>query len=172
MFTKHDSNDATNMAINISALLNKTEQLLSSTSIRSPRLDAEILLSHTLGVERSWLHAHGETELKIGVVANIQELVNRRLNREPIAYIIGKKEFYGRSFIVTPKVLIPRPETEDLIELSLECFEKGPDEKIVDVGSGSGCIGITLKLERPSIDMTITDISSQALAIAKKTLSS
>lgn len=168
MLVKYYSDNATKMAVSISALLNKTEQLLSSTSITSPRLDAEILLSHTLGVERTWLHAHGETELEAGMVANIQELVNRRLNREPIAYIIGKKEFYGRSFVVTPKVLIPRPETEDLIDLSLSCLKKESDEKIVDVGSGSGCIGITLKLERPSIDMTITDISSQALAIAKK----
>ncbi len=152
----------------ISEKLRETEQLFSKAGIPSPRLDAEVLLAYTLGVTRPYLHAHATDTLQGVTLQQMNKLVERRLQREPVAYITGEKEFYGRKFIVTPDVLIPRPETEDLVDLALDIIPKGQTFRIVEVGTGSGCIGITLKLERPELDVTLSDISSEALGVAKK----
>lgn len=93
-------------------------RVLSAIGIPSARLDAEVLLAHVLRVERSWLHAHPEALLQGSTLQQFEKLVERRKKREPVAYLVGKKEFYGREFKVTPDVLIPRPETEDLINLA------------------------------------------------------
>lgn len=161
--------------------LRVNSRTLAQAGIQSARLDAEVLLSYCLGVERSWLHAHGDEELENARVRKFESLVKRRLEREPVAYIVGKKEFYGREFIVTPDVLVPRPETEDLVELVLELKldsdkvrklvssnESEESTKILDIGCGSGCIGITLKFERPELDVTLVDISPSALKVAEK----
>lgn len=159
-------------SITISEKLREVEQLFSKKSIPTPRLDAEVLLAYALGVKRAWLHAHGESELVSKQVGKFESFVQRRLKREPVAYITGKKEFYGREFIVTSEVLIPRPETEDLVELvseqvsKLVSIQKG--STFLDIGCGSGCIGITVKLEHPSLDVTLSDISPKALAVAKE----
>lgn len=137
------------------------EQQLRAAHIPSSRLDAELIACHTLEKSRSWLIAHDDEAFVPGP-ADI--LLARRLTREPIAYILGSKEFYGRSFIVTPDTLIPRPETETLIELAQEHHLTG---SIVDIGTGSGCIGITLALETDA-DITLSDVSQSALDVAKK----
>ena len=147
----------------ISLIIDEAAKKLQQSHIFTARLDAELLLKHVLGKSREWLVAHGDEEIEKSKVEKFERLIERRLNREPVAYIIGKKEFYGREFTVTPAVLIPRPETESLIDLALESEISGT---LLDVGCGSGCIGITLKLEKPEWDITLSDISSEALKIA------
>lgn len=145
---------------------------LEAAGIESARLDAEILLAHTLRKSRTWLHAHGEEKLDRHALDVAQARLDLRLERVPIAYIIGHKEFYGRLFKVTPAVLIPRPESEDMITL---LKESAPAElplvketmRLVDVGTGSGALGITAKLELPYVEVTLLDISRHALAVAE-----
>lgn len=127
-------------------------------------LDAQLLLSHVLRKPKEWLLAHDDAALSESVIIELNNLEERRQNHEPMAYILGKKEFYRRNFIVTPDVLIPRPETEQLIDYCLT----QPAKKILDVGTGSGCIAITLKLENPGLIITASDISDSALKVAKK----
>lgn len=149
---------------------------LTRQQIPTPQLDAEVLLAHTLRVSRSWLHAHSNDELTQEQVRVFEKLIERRLNREPVSYITGTKEFYGREFIVTPDVLIPRPETEDLVELSIETAYNIPHTSYhpyglnaVDVGTGSGAVGLTVLAQSPRInDMYLLDISPKALAVAKQ----
>ena len=157
----------------------------------APVLEAEILAAHTLGVNRSWLFAHPEADFP--ELAG-ESLVQRRQGHEPLAYILGHREFYGRRFSVDPRVLIPRQETEILVEaalnpknakrvvagdrtgaMSVSEFNSplpsggeglGVRVHVLDLGTGSGCIGITLKLERPEWDLTLSDISAQALEVA------
>lgn len=160
----------------IAEFLREVERRFSHADIPSPRLDAEVLLSHALGVDRTWLHAHGDKPLQEDFLQTVHELLGRRLNREPIAYIIGAKEFYGREFIVTPDVLIPRPESETMIDilksLHSSILAKNTRSKeqifLIDVGTGSGCLGITAKLEIPELDVTLSDVSPAALAVAQK----
>jgi release factor glutamine methyltransferase len=131
------------------------------------RLEIRILLGHALGVNRAWLIAHEHDELSASSLAKYESLLARRLAGEPVAYLLGEKEFFGRSFKVTPAVLIPRPETELLVELALE---KLPDRaaRVLDLGTGSGCIAITLALERPGCGVVAVDQSAAALAVAKQ----
>ena len=126
------------------------------------RLDAELILANSLGKDRVFLHAHPDYELSEAEEAKADSDLARRANHEPLAYILGYKEFYGRKFTVTPDVLIPRPETEAIINLAKEL----KPQKILDVGTGSGCIAITLKLELPESDVFAVDISPKALKIA------
>ena len=137
------------------------------------RLDAELLLAHVLNVDRAWLVAHGDEELESSKVREFESLLQRRLNHEPIAYIVGYKEFYGRDFIVTPDVLIPRPESETAIDVLKQIDAEAGRKKeegrtLLDVGCGSGCLGITAKLELPELDVTMCDISKPALAVARR----
>jgi release factor glutamine methyltransferase len=125
-------------------------------------LEAQMLAGHVLMVDRSWILAHPEAELpELAAIG----LLERRENREPLAYIIGWREFYGRRFSIRPGALIPRQETETLIEQSLSLVL--PDStRVLDMGTGSGILAITLALEKPVWDVTATDISLDALAIA------
>jgi len=134
----------------------------ASTSVN--RLDVELILAHFLGVERSFLHAHPETELTEVQTTQLAQMLERRAKNEPLAYITGVKDFYGREFKVTKDVLIPRPETEVLIEVAKSLNPS----KILDVGTGSGCIAITLAKELPNAKITGVDISEKALKIAKE----
>ena len=128
------------------------------------RLDAELILANSLGKDRVFLHAHPEFELSGTVERQAEAGLARREKHEPLAYIFGFKEFYGRKFTVSPDVLIPRPETEVIIDLAKAL----KPQKILDVGTGSGCIAITLKLELPDSDVVALDISPKALKIAEK----
>jgi release factor glutamine methyltransferase len=136
---------------------------LSLASKKIDRLDAELILVHFLGVsDRSYLVAHNADQLDNTNSINAQ--VDRRADGEPLAYILGYRDFYGRRFFVTPDVLIPRPETEDIITLAKDL----KPQKILDVGAGSGCIAITLALELPDTQIAALDISEEALRIAQK----
>ena len=136
------------------------------------RLDAELILAHAMGVERVYLHAHSERELTLAELSCASDGLLRRQKHEPVAYIIGSKEFYGHTFQVSPAVLIPRPETETLVSLVKSYLTSShllpEDISIVDVGTGSGCIAISLALELPAItNIFATDISAKALECAK-----
>lgn len=153
--------------------LARATHLLQDAAIDSARLDAELILAHTLRRPRTYLHAHGE-ELIDGRLRDIADArLQLRLDRTPVAYIIGHREFYGRQFKVTTETLIPRPETEDMIEYLRELLPAtrplipAPALQLVDVGTGSGCIGITAKLEFPEIEVTLTDVSAHALKVAE-----
>jgi len=152
-------------------LAEATRQLVFN-NVPSARLDAELLLAHTLRQPRTWLHGHGDEPLTDRMVEIANARLDLRLDRVPVAYIIGHKEFYGRRFKVTTATLIPRPESESLIELlnttvpKNESLLKERALRLVDVGTGSGILGITAKLEHPDLDVTITDISRHALKVA------
>ncbi|MFW5815564.1 MAG: peptide chain release factor N(5)-glutamine methyltransferase [Wenzhouxiangella sp.] len=131
------------------------------------RLDAELLLAHALDKPRAWLYAHAEEAIPQQLHARATDLFERRLAGEPVAYILGLREFYGREFSVGPDVLIPRPETELLVELALERLPAGPC-RVLDVGTGSGCIALTLAAERPAWQVTALDRSAAALAVCAR----
>lgn len=152
-------------------ILDKTTQFFKDKKIPSARLDAEILLSHGLKLKnRMDLYLKfdqpvGETELAV-----CRELVRRRSLHEPVAYIVGLKGFYNHMFKVTPAVLIPRPETELLVEQAFEWLEKNNITKpnVLDLGCGSGCIGLSILAKYPEARLTMVDISAEALAVAKE----
>lgn len=138
---------------------------LKAADISTAQLDAELLLSFVTKKSKEYAIAHADNKLSTDNLQLLQDLLQRRLAREPIAYIVGYKEFYGRDFTVTPDTLIPRPETEAMIGIFAKHNLQG---RILDVGTGSGCIGLSLKAENPTIDLTISDISLGALAVARK----
>ncbi|MCH8274427.1 MAG: peptide chain release factor N(5)-glutamine methyltransferase [Armatimonadetes bacterium] len=138
------------------------EEALRRAGFESPRLEAEVLAAHALSVPRDRLLPHPERDVPDLAVA---ALLERRLSGEPLAYVLGKKEFFGREFHVNPAVLIPRPETETLVEAVLEA---APTSGIcADVGTGSGVIAVTLSFERPGQRWAGTDVSARALAVAR-----
>jgi release factor glutamine methyltransferase len=144
------------------ALLQGTK-LLEEDSIAVPRLTAEVLLSHALNRERQYLYAHPEEELTEVAWIHYGRYLHQRLQGKPTQYITGRQEFYGREFRVTPDVLIPRPETEHLVEAALTRIK--PGDAVLDVGTGSGAIAITIALETGA-QVYATDISTAALRIA------
>lgn len=134
-------------------------------TVREARLEARTLASHAWGVDTVWLLAHDTDALAESQLEAFLALLKRRLGGEPVAYILGQREFYGRPFRVTPATLIPRPETEHLVEAALT---RGPaGARVLDIGTGSGCIAVTLKLERPDWQVTAVDLSPDALAVAR-----
>jgi release factor glutamine methyltransferase len=134
----------------------------------SAMLDAEILLCHVLDKPRSHLRAWPEKKLSPDQQLQFLNLFKQRQQGVPVAYLIGSREFWSREFKVDSAVLIPRPDTELLIELSLELLDSKPNPQIIDLGTGSGIIAITLAAERPDIVTIATDFSEQALNIAKQ----
>lgn len=153
-------------------LLSATKQLIGA-GIGSAKLDAEIILSHTLRKGRTYLHAHGDEPLSGRQREIADARLSLRLDRTPIAYIIGHKEFYGHLFQVTPATLIPRPESEVMIDLLIELDKQQlllpvTQRRLVDVGTGSGCLGISAKLALPELDVTLLDVSRHALGVATK----
>ena len=153
----------------VSEWLKTATKSLKTANIPSDRLDAELILANTLRKNRTYLHAHLDEEIDPRRFDIANARLDLRLDRVPIAYILGYKEFYGRKFTVSPSVLIPRPESEDLISLFLELTASEIAEKVlIDVGTGSGCLGITAKLERSNLSVILSDISKPALNIAEK----
>lgn len=157
----------------IAEWIKESSKLLADIGIDSARLDAELIMSHTLRKSRTYLHAHGDEELSDRHHEIADARLRLRLDRTPLAYIIGHKEFYGRRFNVTPATLIPRPESEVMIDLLKEVGQQpelplsSEAPRLVDVGTGSGCLGITAKLELPELDVTLCDISRHALTVAE-----
>jgi release factor glutamine methyltransferase len=148
---------------------------LTRAQVGSPRMNAELLLMFTLGCDRAYLFAHPERELTAEEYARYQEWLSQRARGVPAQYITGHQEFWGMDFIVSPAVLIPRPETEHVIETVLRLAKKndggrassrGGPTRIVDVGTGSGCIAVALAKELPEAEIHATDISPTALEVA------
>ncbi|NTW61802.1 peptide chain release factor N(5)-glutamine methyltransferase [Candidatus Saccharibacteria bacterium] len=144
-----------------------TAQLID-VGIPSPRLDCELILAHCMEKPRTFLHAHPEHQLTTQVLHLANNNLKLRLQRNPVAYITGIKEFYGRDFIVTPDTLIPRPESEDIISMLKNHMPGNTPLNLVDVGTGCGCLGITAKLEFPDISVTLIDMTPTALLVASK----
>lgn len=130
-------------------------------------LEADVLIAHALDKDRAYLYAHSEDDLTETQLAKIYHFIKRRQLGEPVAYLLGYKEFYGRSFKVSPAVLIPRPETEMLID-HIQSLDLPLSAKVLDVGTGSGCIGLTLALEHPSWVVCVSDVSNEALAVCQQ----
>jgi release factor glutamine methyltransferase len=130
--------------------------------------DAETLLLNLLGKDKAWLMAHSDKELSEQQATRFMELLERRYDGEPIQYISGRTEFYGLPFLVTPDVLIPRPETEHLVEKAIALAARFQAPRIVDVGTGSGAIAIALAYYLPKAGITAIDLSAATLAIARR----
>jgi release factor glutamine methyltransferase len=166
--------------IDVRAALKEAIARLRAAHIPSHALAAELLLVHTLGRDRTWLYTHPEAPLEPATAEAYFSLLARRSAGEPTQYIIGKQEFWGLEFEVTPAVLIPRPETEHVMEVSLErlgargariCPRTGAPSarlRIADVGTGSGCLGVALAYEFPHAEIFATDISTAALEVASR----
>lgn len=145
----------------IQTALLQGQRLLEEAGTEAPRLTAEVLLAHAVGCERVWLIAHSNDELIELWWIHYGRYLHQRLQGKPTQYITGRQEFHGREFRVTPDVLIPRPETEHLIEAALEKWR----EPCVDIGAGSGAVAVTLALER-NTPVTATELSLPALRVA------
>jgi len=149
------------------ALTVATAQLATDEHLRATATrDAELLLLHTLQIPRVTLLAHPDSQLSVNQRTAYEDTIARRLHHEPIQYITGEQEFYGLTLKVTPAVLIPRPETEHLVEAVLKLLPANKPLKIADIGTGSGAIAIALATQLPQAAITALDISTEALAIA------
>jgi release factor glutamine methyltransferase len=159
------------------------------------KADAEVLLAHLLQKDRTWLLAHAEDELSGNDLKRWKEWAQRRLKGEPVAYIVGMKEFYGRPYRVNSAVLVPRPATETLVEIALQTLNRPEPQRFIreidsdiaalvdvwepgitaravaDIGTGSGCIAVTVALERPDLTVIATDLSPEALVVARENAS-
>ncbi len=159
----------------VQAALQQITSRLTRTS-ETASLDAQVLLAHVLGCSRSWLLAHPETRLTDEQKARLTEKAAQLAGGKPLPYVLGHWEFFGLSFIVTPAVLIPRPETELLVETAIawlnerisEAFPAFPPQRVLDAGTGSGCIAITLAKHFPDLAIHAIDISMPALRVAQK----
>ena len=140
---------------------------LEAADCGSPRLNAETLLMFVLGVNRAFLYAHPERELTTEEKSRYDEVISQRAAGVPSQYITGHQEFWGLDFVVSPEVLIPRPETEHLVETVLELAREVPRPRIVDVGTGSGCIALALSNELKNAEVYGVDLSGDALEIAR-----
>lgn len=147
--------------------LKSAEKRLRQAGIGTARLDALVLLEDASQHDRAWLLAHPEYELKATQIASLKNLLKRRAQHEPLAYLRGKTEFYGREFLVTPAVLEPRPESETMIDLLKKLPDLPSDVRISDVGAGSGALGITAALELPKSHVELLELDLQALKVAK-----
>jgi release factor glutamine methyltransferase len=156
--------------------MNTVKAALAAAREKLPASEARLLLGHVLDRPAAWLIAHDEEVLEEADLLRFASLVARRKGGEPVAYLVGYREFYGREFAVSPAVLIPRPETEMLVELALarkvgagttaQCAATSPT-RILDLGTGSGCIAITLALEITSAQVCAVDVSAAALDVAR-----
>jgi release factor glutamine methyltransferase len=151
--------------------LNNAIEYLTSRDVGSPRMNAELLLMFIVGCDRAHIYAHPERELTADEESRYTDVINQRARGVPSQYIVGHQEFWGLDFIVNPSVLIPRPETEHLIETVLELSKTyaAPSGKlkIIDVGTGSGAIAIALAKEFPAAEIHACDISAEALEVAR-----
>jgi release factor glutamine methyltransferase len=151
----------------IGAILNWTASYLSDKGARAPRLDAEILLSHSLNVDRLYLYLNLDRPLRPDERSQFRDLVRRRAAREPVALITGKKEFWSISFRIKPGVLIPRPETEILVEAVLQEMKDHPAPRMLEIGAGSGAVSVAVATENPRAEIFATDIEPAVLETAR-----
>lgn len=144
------------------------ERLQLSSNAPSPAKDAEWLLRHVLGRDKAWLLTHGDESVEEGKAQEYALLIKRREKNEPMQYIVGETEFFGLPFRVTPEVLIPRPETEHLVEKVVELAAGFSAPRIIDVGTGSGAIAIAIAKQLPQAQVTATELSEGAIAVAQE----
>ena len=168
------------IGLDIRAALKEGLARLRAADVPSHTLAAELLLMHALGRDRVWLYTHSEDPLDPDAAEKYGALIARRATGEPTQYITGKQEFWGLEFEVTPAVLIPRPETEHVVEVALERLgargikldmatgEPSPALRVADVGTGSGCLAVSLAHELPHAEIFATDISAEALEVAHR----
>ncbi len=149
-------------------LLEEGTRVLRDADLESARLDAERLLQLVLERSRAWLLSHPEFDVPNPVSASFRDLVRRRSGHYPLQYLEGVQEFFGRPFLVDERVLIPRPETELLVETSLELLQDVQKPRIIDVGTGSGCLAVSLACELPSSHVLAGDNSAAALEVARE----
>ena len=152
----------------IGTILKWTGQYFGDKGVDNPRLDAEVLLSHILGKDRLYLYTHFDQPLTPEELAAYRECVKKRVMRMPVAYITGRKEFMGLNFKLTPAVLVPRPDTEILVEAALEGLKHRESPVVADIGTGSGAIIVAVLHALPLASGTAVDISPQALAVARQ----
>ena len=157
----------TDQGATIASLIRRSKHLLHS--IDSAHLDSELLLAHVLGVDRSWLFAHPTSRCSSEQKDSYLRLIQRRASGEPFAYLVNQQSFWEDEFFVCEGALIPRPDTERLIEIVLAAFGDEP-KTVLDLGTGSGCIAVSLAKARPSWSVYASDIESDALAVAKRNI--
>ena len=152
----------------ILALIRWADERFKKEGLTTPRLDAEVLLAETLGRDRVGLYTHFDQPLKPDELARFKKIILRRLRREPVAYILGRREFWSLPFKVTPDVLIPRPETEVLVAEALKTLAQinGKESLLLEIGTGSGAISVALAKELPAVRVVATDLSAKALSVA------
>lgn len=143
------------------------DEMLRDAGVEDSRLTSSLLLAEALGKDRVYLLAHDRDEVEPQIQSCFFQYIKRRAQGEPLQYITGRQEFYGFDFHVTPAVLIPRPETELIVELALK-YIKTPNTQILDIGTGSGCIAVSLAKLLPSAHVTALDISPAAIAVARR----
>ena len=165
--------------------LARATAILTQAGVDTPQLDAEVLMSHVLKSNRAHVISHPGQRLRHEEVHRFREMIARRAKREPLAYITGEREFWGLTFLVTPAVLIPRPETETLVEVTLAQFRRwgaasaGPmagtelghyerEELVADIGAGSGCVAVALAVELPDALIYATEASHEAAEVARR----
>lgn len=154
--------------MNISSTLSPAAEILKEAGVADPRREAASLLAFTLAKPSSFLIAHPEYELNNDEADQFNRFVARRANREPFQYITGRQEFYGLDFEVTPDVLIPRPETEILVETAIKELRKLDTPTFCEIGVGSGCISVSILHNVPTATAVATDISKQAIAVTRR----
>jgi release factor glutamine methyltransferase len=147
-------------------LLEEAKRRIATVST-SASLDAQLLLAEVIQESRAHVIAHPEKSLTPAQITQYWTLIDRRANGEPVAYLLGRQPFYDREFVVTHAVLVPRPETEHLLEFALDFMKIHPQGTVADIGTGSGALAITLAAHYPQATVYATDISSEALAIAR-----
>lgn len=148
-------------------IIQRTTDFFKGKGIESARLDAELLIGSVLKLDRVGLYLKFDYPLKESELDACRELVKRRAAGEPVAYILGRKDFFKSTFLVNRNVLIPRPETEELVEDALDFAKKNEALRIIDLGTGSGCIGLSLLKELPDAHLLAVDMSDEALSVAK-----
>jgi len=155
----------------VKAQLATARATLATAGIPYPWLDAEILVAHVIHTSRERLHSHPERLLTVAQRARLRRLTRRRVARVPVPYLIGEREFYGHMLRVTPAVLIPRPESELLVELAIDWLKAHPNaRRAIDLGTGSGAVAIALAMAIPQVRIEARDVSARALRVADENI--
>jgi release factor glutamine methyltransferase len=155
--------------LRLAEVLKSVRRRLSRSS-DTAGLDAQVLLAHIIGKSRAWVLAHTEESLDKNTAVHLEKAVQRLEKGEPLPYVLGRWEFFGLNFIVSPAVLIPRPETELLVETAIKWLKTSQDGRVLDVGTGSGCIAAAIAVNLPGVYITAVDLSREALLVASKNI--